>query len=200
MLCIILIILLFGVIPKFPLLSNGIPILQLLYTIPKTGAFPEWYNASRQYDCMALWVLAICHKVLLFAKVKFLSLSMSVYIFMLASRESFTYFFAKLIHSQAALKFEVVHMEGTNNSKCHFLKNVLIWTWFLLEIATHEVWQHIRVVVSVPYGRFLSLESLFLVSKISTPRWKCLLFQIFLMFLNIWATGSLLGSESCFYQ
>lgn len=94
----------------------------------KPVSFLKWHNASCQCDNMPLWVLAICHKAVLFAKGEILSLCVSLYIFMLKSREPFTYSYAKLMLGSFEVwgcKMMFFNVEGTNISKCHVFEIIL---------------------------------------------------------------------------
>lgn len=130
------------------LLSIGVPKPQLLYTIPKTGIFPYWYNASWQCDNMPLWVLAICHKAVLFAKGEILSLCVSLYT-LCSKAENHLHipmpgWYTCRLFWGLKLKTMLFNIEGTNISKHHVLKYFWKWNCFFLNVThPNQSWQNL---------------------------------------------------------
>lgn len=111
------------------LLSIGIPTPQLLYTIPQTGIFPHWYKASWQCDNMPLWVLAICHKAMLFAKGKIMSLCVPMYTLCVKAENLLhilmpSRYAHRLFWSLSLGKKILFNVEGTNILKHHSFSNI----------------------------------------------------------------------------
>lgn len=113
------------------LLSIGVPTPQLVYTIPETAIFPHWYNASWQRDSMSLWVLAICHKAMLFAKGKILSLCVSIYT-LCSKAENHLHIPRPCWYTHRllwGLKLKLLfYIEGTHISKYHVIWSTVEWT------------------------------------------------------------------------